>query len=60
LSELTLARDLATNVGITFWTPEEYFLKEDPHPFERDFDPATFVRDAAQTSVDAGMHSECL
>jgi bifunctional polynucleotide phosphatase/kinase len=33
------SRDFASNVGITFKTPEEYFLAELPEPFSRNFEP---------------------
>lgn len=33
------SRDFASNVGITFETPEEYFLAELPEPFSRNFEP---------------------
>lgn len=36
-------RDLAANVGIAFQTPEEYFLNEEPKPFERTFNPGDYV-----------------
>jgi len=36
-------RDLATNVGILFKTPEEFFLNEDPEPFTREFDPSSYL-----------------
>ncbi|MCJ1308396.1 hypothetical protein MMC25_002049 [Agyrium rufum] len=32
-------RDFAANIGIDFHTPEEFFLKEEPQPFIRSFDP---------------------
>lgn len=40
-------RDFAANVGISFHTPEEYFLQEEPRPFTREFDPTVFLQDAA-------------
>jgi bifunctional polynucleotide phosphatase/kinase len=36
-------RNFAANVGITFHTPEEYFLGEAPRPFETTFDPSKYV-----------------
>ncbi|KAM0715643.1 hypothetical protein Q7P37_009141 [Cladosporium fusiforme] len=36
-------RDLAANVGIAFQTPEEYFLKEEPKPFERTLNPSDYL-----------------
>lgn len=45
-------RNFASNVGIKFYTPEEYFLKETPRPFKRTFLPADYVGDA---SSEAGM-----
>jgi len=36
-------RDFAANVGISFYTPEEYFLGEEIKPFVRSFDPAPYV-----------------
>lgn len=36
-------RDLASNIGITFRTPEEYFLGEEARPFARAFDPTTHL-----------------
>ena len=40
---LRYGRDFAANIGIRFHTPEEFFLKEAPKPFARDFDPATYL-----------------
>ncbi|KAL9097208.1 MAG: hypothetical protein Q9165_000635 [Trypethelium subeluteriae] len=34
-------------------TPEEFFLGEDAKPFMRDFDPSTYVGEAAAASTDA-------
>ena len=36
-------RDFATNVGIEFKTPEEYFLNEESRAYSRDFDPAAYL-----------------
>ena len=49
---LTIVRDFATNVGITFQTPEEYFLNEVPHPYARQFDPNAYLNPASSTSTD--------
>lgn len=46
-------RDFAANIGIVFKTPEEYFLNEEPKPFVRDFDPASFIKHAAGMSTPA-------
>ncbi|KAL2041201.1 hypothetical protein N7G274_006146 [Stereocaulon virgatum] len=45
-------RDLASNVGIGFKTPEEYFLHEEPLPFTRIFEPKTFLNPTLTTSTD--------
>jgi len=44
-------RNFAYNVGIVFKTPEEFFLNEQPRPFFRDFDPATYVGTAVTNSI---------
>ncbi|KAH0290265.1 PNK3P-domain-containing protein [Aureobasidium namibiae CBS 147.97] len=36
-------RNLASNVGIKFQTPEEFFLGEDARPFVRTFDPTAHI-----------------
>lgn len=40
-------RDLATNIGIQFKTPEEFFLGEEPKSFTREFDPGSFLAQLA-------------
>ncbi|KAI9852879.1 MAG: hypothetical protein M1838_004438 [Thelocarpon superellum] len=46
-------RDFAANIGISFHTPEEYFLQEEARPFTRTFDPAAYLLKATATSKDA-------
>ena len=46
-------RDFAANVGIAFHTPEEYFLNEDPKPFTRAFEPASYLETQLTSSVDS-------
>ncbi|KAI4727080.1 PNK3P-domain-containing protein [Aureobasidium sp. EXF-10728] len=46
-------RDLASNVGIKFMTPEEFFLGEDPRPFNRTFDPSAHVSSILTSKTDA-------
>jgi len=38
-------RKFAENVGLTFHTPEELFLQEEPRPFTRAFDPSDYLPD---------------
>ncbi|KAI1088728.1 PNK3P-domain-containing protein [Rostrohypoxylon terebratum] len=42
-------RNFAHNVGITYKTPEEYFLGEPPREFVRDFDIASYPYPGAST-----------
>lgn len=56
---LRMFRDFATNLGIRFYTPEEYFLHEDARPFVRAFDPATFLTEGAVKSTTAGKYWDC-
>ncbi|KAI9801292.1 MAG: hypothetical protein M1833_002862 [Piccolia ochrophora] len=44
-------RDFAANVGISFHTPEEYFLNEAPRPFSRAFNPNKYMGVAPDDSV---------
>ena len=43
-------RDMASNIGLTFETPEEYFLHEQAAPFVRAFEPTSCLRDTATMS----------
>lgn len=52
------ARDFATNVGIKFQTPEEYFHNEAPHPYTRDFDPNLYLNPTSSTSTDTSKSSK--
>jgi bifunctional polynucleotide phosphatase/kinase len=45
-------RNFAYNVGIAFKTPDEFFLNEEPRPFFRDFDPATYVGTVVANPID--------
>ncbi|MCJ1434921.1 hypothetical protein MMC27_004291 [Xylographa pallens] len=36
-------RGFASNIGISFMTPEEYFHGEEPQPFQHTFDPKTYL-----------------
>lgn len=53
-ASLTHPRDFATNIGIRFHTPEEFFLGEAPQPFVRSFDPATYLETENAAEIDAG------
>lgn len=50
---LRTRRDFASNVGIAFHTPEEYFLHEQPVPFTRSFEPYTILNGSSSTSTHA-------
>ena len=45
-------RDFASNVGITFKTPEEFFLDEAPQAFARDFEPVTYLDEHSSKAAD--------
>ncbi|KAH7356726.1 polynucleotide kinase 3 phosphatase [Rhexocercosporidium sp. MPI-PUGE-AT-0058] len=45
-------RNFAHNVGIKFYTPEEYFLGEAPRPFTRTFDPSEYLGVSAEEAIE--------
>ncbi|KAI9773844.1 MAG: hypothetical protein M1840_006069 [Geoglossum simile] len=49
-------RDFSANVGIRFHTPEEFFLKEAPKHFTRDFDPTAYLNNN-NGSVSAALYA---
>lgn len=49
----TKHRDFAANVGITFSTPEEFFLQQTPRAFVREFDPKAFLSIESATPAGA-------
>ena len=55
LCALKTSRDFASNIEITFHTPEEYFLHEEPVPFTRSFEPRTFLNGSSSTSTYASL-----
>lgn len=46
-----MSRHLAANIGIPFYTPEEYFLKEAPRDYVTPFDPAGHLDSTANTGM---------
>jgi bifunctional polynucleotide phosphatase/kinase len=48
-------RDLASNIGIAFKTPEEYFLRQPEQPFCRDFDPQLYLTSLSNSSLQADV-----
>ncbi|KAI9748470.1 MAG: hypothetical protein M4579_007214 [Chaenotheca gracillima] len=48
-------RDFAANVGIAFYTPEEYFLHEAPRGYSRKFEPAEYLSTTSEASIDKAV-----
>lgn len=46
-------RDLASNVGIKYQSPEEFFLQEEPKPFTRTFDPTKYFESEIDSHTEA-------
>lgn len=44
-------RNLAANIGIKFYTPEEYFSGVDSEEFERDFEPSKYLSNPPEGHV---------
>lgn len=45
-------RDFASNVGITYRTPEEFFLDEEgPQAFARGFEPVTYLNESSSKAA---------
>ena len=53
-----MGRDLAANIGIRFYTPEEYFLGAEPEPFTREFEPTKFLREPLCRTLDVPTNIE--
>ena len=43
---LTTDRDLAANIGVTFHTPEEFFLNAPTEPYDHVFEPDRYFQSA--------------
>ena len=54
----TESRDFAANVGLTFHTPEEFFLQQSPQPYVRAFDPIAYTNNLAESSTPASMSED--
>jgi len=46
-------RDLAANIGIKYYSPEEYFLQQERKPFTRAFDPTSYIDSSLTSTTDA-------
>lgn len=49
-------RDFAANIGITFKTPEEFFLGKPPEPVSRAFDPSVYIKEESSGPGKSRFH----
>lgn len=52
-------RNFADNVGLKFYTPEEFFLGEAPRPFTRTFEPSAYLEDSEKAHQPYTKKNEC-
>jgi len=47
---------MAANIGLTFKTPEEYFLAQTPRPFNRGFDPKVYSTGLQSDNISSTLY----